>query len=79
MIEFLYANSVDPDQMPHSVASDLGLHCLPRSLLLDDTIGINGFRERGKVTKVTYFHWYTNSAKKGRRMTLKLNNALLEL
>ena len=22
------ANSVDPDQMPHSVASDLGLHCL---------------------------------------------------
>ena len=21
-------NSVDPDQMPHSVASDLGLHCL---------------------------------------------------
>ena len=23
--------SVDPDQTPHSVASDLGLHCLPRS------------------------------------------------
>ena len=23
------ANNVDPDQMPHSVASDLGLHCLP--------------------------------------------------
>ena len=22
------ANSVDPDKMPHSVASDLGLHCL---------------------------------------------------
>ena len=22
------ANSADPDQMPHSVASDLGLHCL---------------------------------------------------
>ena len=22
------AKSVDPDQMPHSVASDLGLHCL---------------------------------------------------
>ena len=29
------ANSVDLDQMPHSVASDLGLHCLPMSLLLD--------------------------------------------
>ena len=24
------ANSVDPDQMQHSVASDLGLHCLLR-------------------------------------------------
>ena len=22
------ANNVDPDQMPHSAASDLGLHCL---------------------------------------------------
>ena len=28
---FLLANSVDPDQTPHSVASDLGLHCLPMS------------------------------------------------
>ena len=29
----LLANSVDPDQMPYYVASDLGLHCLPLSLL----------------------------------------------
>ena len=29
------ANSVDPDQTPRSVASDLGLHCLPMSHLLD--------------------------------------------
>ena len=29
----LYANSGDPDQMPHSVASDLSLHCLPITLL----------------------------------------------
>ena len=29
------AQNVDPDQMPHSVASDLGLHCLPMSLLWD--------------------------------------------
>ena len=28
---FYYVNSVDPDQMPHSAMSDLGLHCLPRS------------------------------------------------
>ena len=29
----LFANSGDPNQMPHSVASDLGLHCLPVTLL----------------------------------------------
>ena len=28
----LVVNSADPDQMPHSVASDLGLHCLLRSV-----------------------------------------------
>ena len=31
--KFLLANNVDPDQMPHYVASDLGLHCLPMTLL----------------------------------------------
>ena len=31
----LNANSVDPDKMLHSMASDLGLHCLPMSLLRD--------------------------------------------
>ena len=25
----VFANSVDPDQMPHFAASDQGLHCLP--------------------------------------------------
>ena len=29
----LFANIGDPDQMPHSAASDLGLHCLPSTLL----------------------------------------------
>ena len=29
----LFVNSGDPDQTPHSVASDLGLHCLPITLL----------------------------------------------
>ena len=28
-------NSIDPDQMPHSVASDLGLHCLLRPVHLN--------------------------------------------
>ena len=32
MIE-LFANSGDPDQSPHIAASDLGLHCLPITLL----------------------------------------------
>ena len=27
----MLANSGDPDQMPRSAASDLGLHCLPMS------------------------------------------------
>ena len=29
------SNSADPDQIPHSAASDLGLHCFPMSHLLD--------------------------------------------
>ena len=31
--KILLANNVDPDQMPHFVASNLGLHCLPLTLL----------------------------------------------
>ena len=31
------ANSVDPDQTPHSAMSGLGLHCLSMSLLQDAT------------------------------------------
>ena len=33
MAKLNIANSGDPDQMPHSAASDLGLHCLPSTLL----------------------------------------------
>ena len=29
----LFVNSEDPDQTPRSAASDLGLHCLPITLL----------------------------------------------
>ena len=29
----MLANNEDPDQTPHNVASDLGLHCLPMTLL----------------------------------------------
>ena len=38
--KILLANNVDSDQMPHYVASDLGLHCLPMILL--GVLGING-------------------------------------
>ena len=34
-ISELNANNADPDKTPCSVASDLGLHCLPMSLLWD--------------------------------------------
>ena len=29
----MLANNADPDQMPHYVASDLDLHCLPMTVL----------------------------------------------
>ena len=32
-VSVIYANIVDSDQMLHSVASDLGLHYLPITLL----------------------------------------------
>ena len=34
-ISRFHANNVDPDQTPHSAASDLGLHCLPVPLFWD--------------------------------------------
>ena len=34
----MLANSVDPDQTLHTAASDLGLHCLPRSQKLNATL-----------------------------------------
>ena len=34
-IPIFNANSIDPDQTPRSVASDLGRHCLPMSPLWD--------------------------------------------
>ena len=34
-IPLFNVNSVDSDQTPHSAASDLGLHCLPMSILRD--------------------------------------------
>ena len=40
---YLFANNGDPGQMPCSVASELGLHCLPITLL--GVLDYNGFRQ----------------------------------
>ena len=39
------ANSVDPDQTPHSVASDLGLHCLQGPICPNRAIMVPYFLE----------------------------------
>ena len=52
------ANSVDPDQIMCSMASDLGLHCLPLSLLWDARyiwINVNGFTSKGSHSDLKYF------------------------
>ena len=33
LIKILLTNTADPDQTPHYVASELGLHCLPMTHL----------------------------------------------
>ena len=35
VISTFNANNIDPNQMPHAAESDLGLHCLQWSYLLD--------------------------------------------
>ena len=35
LIEYSVSNSGDPDQMPHSAVSDLGIHCLSMSHKMD--------------------------------------------
>ena len=45
----LFANSEDPDRMPRSVASDLGLHCLAITLL-----GVSGL-QLGKLLLQVHF------------------------
>ena len=45
----LFANSGDPDQMPQNAASDLGLHCLPITLLwVSQLQWVNDFQSLGK-------------------------------
>ena len=46
----LFANSGDPDQTPHSAVSDLGLHCVPITLLgISRLKWVMPYREDGRV------------------------------
>ena len=42
-VDFVLANSKDPDEMPHFVAFHLGLHCAPK-YLFRGLRSIKGFR-----------------------------------
>ena len=49
--KFLLINSVEPDQTPRSAASDLGLHCLPRSLKRDTRpIWVKQYRKGNNIS-----------------------------
>ena len=50
MVE-LFANSGDLDQMPYSAASDMGLHCLPITLL-----GVTRLQWDNELHNKTIFH-----------------------
>ena len=57
-MEILLANNVDPDQIPHDVGSDLGLHCLPMTLL-------RGFQVRmGQYLLTSHKHFQVTSSLK---------------
>ena len=51
------AKSVDPDQMLHSVASDLGLHCLQMSLLWDTRDKWVKVHENNADTCIDVYPW----------------------
>ena len=68
---YLNANSVDPDQTPRSVASDLGLHCLPMSLLWNARL--KWVKEGNSVKIVFFFVFFFHSEKES---TLKGKNLL---
>ena len=67
-----YPSSADPDQMPHFVASDLDLHCLSMSFLLDfmhkrvnmstenaSNVMVNGHNFKGSNSTINIFALFT--------------------
>ena len=56
MVE-LFANSGDPDQTPRSSASNLGLHCLPITLLGDFRLQwVNQFAYQEEIKSNVYMY-----------------------
>ena len=62
----LFANSGDPDQTPHSVTSDLGLHCLPITHLgvsqLQWIKNVSYISFHGEIRKKYHFFWLKKCA-----------------
>ena len=54
----LFANSGDPDQIPHSAASDLGLHCLPIILLGVSRLQWINVLSKTIADKILFFSYY---------------------
>ena len=49
----IFANSEDPDQMVHSAASDLGLHCVPVTVLgVSWQQWVNFWKQKSKFVRV---------------------------
>ena len=65
------ANSADPDQMPHNVASDQGLHCLLTGFSVENGIKAKNSPDTPKITnelvqnimveESTNIQWVTNN------------------
>ena len=63
--KFMWANSVDPDQMLRSAASDLGLHCLPMSQKWDARliwVNMRHIMRESVFRDVLYWHKQETSA-----------------
>ena len=54
----LVAKSVDPDQTPHSAASDLGLHCLPDLSVPILRVNMNMFTNLGSIIIIIFFFFF---------------------
>ena len=79
----LFANSGDPEHMPHSAASDLGLHCLPITFLQVSRLQWVKAALKGKKSwKVYFFIGHANKASRchtGVRFSIHPSSSCLSL